>query len=365
MGAGRSEGSRRQRCQRRGYHLKADQLEHCVTYKGRHVRTPYLHTGYARIAVFPVSGQRQVRDELAEDEGPVLRRRAGDPLRGGSCFCHCSGASHAPCWLRARSEGHVPGSGRRSSGTSSRRRSNRLPSLPRARHPSCVSTCSQATTHASSTCQRQSRALATIAHPRPRTCEEDCKRRHGGWPGRGSARGARGSTGASWGSACAGDRGGQQVPEGHWSLAQYAAAVEKLPRRADHAPDIDLTALIPQLDTVASDLVTHQRDTLTQRKELAQKTKDFRKLDDESKLNDIKGLLKCEQLAVNLYQLRRPNIHSVPGIYRPDIEPVQDRPGRFLPDLLPTIRSPRSISTPRSLRRLPRNRRRGCTEAHV
>ena len=63
---------------------------------------------------------------------------------------------------------------------------------------------------------------------------------------------------------------------------------------ADNAPDIDLTTLIPQLDTVASDVVTHQRDSLTQRKDLAQKTKDFRKLDDESKLNDIKGLLKCK-----------------------------------------------------------------------
>lgn len=60
--------------------------------------------------------------------------------------------------------------------------------------------------------------------------------------------------------------------------------------------DIDLTTLVPQLDTVASDLVAHQRDTLTQRKDLAQKTKDFRKLDDSSKLNDIKALLKCVPL---------------------------------------------------------------------
>jgi homeobox protein cut-like len=56
--------------------------------------------------------------------------------------------------------------------------------------------------------------------------------------------------------------------------------------------DIDLTSLIPLLDTAASDIVAHQRDTLTQRKDLAQKTKDFRKLDDTSKLSDIKGLLK-------------------------------------------------------------------------
>jgi homeobox protein cut-like len=50
---------------------------------------------------------------------------------------------------------------------------------------------------------------------------------------------------------------------------------------------------MPQLDPVASDVHTYNRDVLTQRKDLAQKTKDFRKLDDASKLNNIKGLLKC------------------------------------------------------------------------
>ncbi|KAJ4373240.1 hypothetical protein N0V83_003534 [Neocucurbitaria cava] len=64
--------------------------------------------------------------------------------------------------------------------------------------------------------------------------------------------------------------------------------------------NIDLTTLIPQLDTVASDLVAHQRDTLTQRKDLAQKTKDFRKLDDASKLNDFKALLKSYQNFIDL-----------------------------------------------------------------
>lgn len=53
-----------------------------------------------------------------------------------------------------------------------------------------------------------------------------------------------------------------------------------------------MTALIPNLDAAASDLVAHQRDSLVQRKDLAQKTKDFRKLDDASKLNEVKGLLK-------------------------------------------------------------------------
>jgi len=56
--------------------------------------------------------------------------------------------------------------------------------------------------------------------------------------------------------------------------------------------DIDLINLITKLDTTASDIVTYQRDSLVERKELAQKTKDFKKLDDASKLNEFKGLLK-------------------------------------------------------------------------
>ena len=56
--------------------------------------------------------------------------------------------------------------------------------------------------------------------------------------------------------------------------------------------DIDLTNLVPQLDSAASELVAHQRDALVQRKDLAQKTKDFRKLDEASKLGEVKGILK-------------------------------------------------------------------------
>ncbi len=46
------------------------------------------------------------------------------------------------------------------------------------------------------------------------------------------------------------------------------------------------------LDNTASDIVTYQRDSTIQRKDLAQKTKDFRKLDDTAKLTEVKGLLK-------------------------------------------------------------------------
>jgi homeobox protein cut-like len=63
---------------------------------------------------------------------------------------------------------------------------------------------------------------------------------------------------------------------------------------------VDLSSLISTLDTAASDLVTHQRDTLVQRKELAQKTKDFRKLEDAAKLGEIKALLKSYQSFIDL-----------------------------------------------------------------
>lgn len=47
-------------------------------------------------------------------------------------------------------------------------------------------------------------------------------------------------------------------------------------------------------------MVTHQRDSLVQRKDLAQKTKDFRKLEDAAKLGEIKSLLKSYQTFIDL-----------------------------------------------------------------
>jgi len=55
---------------------------------------------------------------------------------------------------------------------------------------------------------------------------------------------------------------------------------------------LDFTTLVSNLDNTASEIVTYQRDSTVQRKDLAQKTKDFRKLDDASKLGEMKGLLK-------------------------------------------------------------------------
>ncbi|KAL3955170.1 hypothetical protein ACCO45_010733 [Purpureocillium lilacinum] len=63
--------------------------------------------------------------------------------------------------------------------------------------------------------------------------------------------------------------------------------------------NLDLTTLTANLDNTASEIVAYQRDSTVQRKELAQKTKDFKKLDDSTKLVEIKGLLKAYQTFID------------------------------------------------------------------
>ena len=68
---------------------------------------------------------------------------------------------------------------------------------------------------------------------------------------------------------------------------------ELLIQADDYFKGIDLGHLVQQLDSTAADIVANQRDSLVQRKDLAQKTKDFRKLEDSEKLTEYKSLLKC------------------------------------------------------------------------
>ena len=73
---------------------------------------------------------------------------------------------------------------------------------------------------------------------------------------------------------------------------------------------LDLSTLVASLDTTAAELVTHQKDALVQRKELAQKTKDFRKLDDSSKLGEFKDLLKAYQGYVDVLTTHNKTINA-------------------------------------------------------
>ncbi|KAL4934302.1 CCAAT displacement transcription factor COY1 [Aspergillus undulatus] len=83
---------------------------------------------------------------------------------------------------------------------------------------------------------------------------------------------------------------GAALPEGANKFQQAIAAWR----------GIDLSSTLAKLDSTASDIVAEQRDALIQRKDLAQKTKDFRKLDDTSKLAEYKGLLKAYQGFIDL-----------------------------------------------------------------
>lgn len=74
--------------------------------------------------------------------------------------------------------------------------------------------------------------------------------------------------------------------------------------------DIDMTTLVSNLDNTASEVVTYQRDSTVQRKDLAQKTKDFRKLDDATKLTEVKGLLKAYQGFIDLLTNHSKSINS-------------------------------------------------------
>ncbi|QUC19398.1 uncharacterized protein UV8b_03639 [Ustilaginoidea virens] len=73
---------------------------------------------------------------------------------------------------------------------------------------------------------------------------------------------------------------------------------------------VDLTTLTSSLDSTASEIVTYQRDSTIQRKELAQKTKEFRKLDDASKLTEMKGLLKAYQNFIDLLTNHSKSVNS-------------------------------------------------------
>ncbi|KAL2162792.1 hypothetical protein VTH06DRAFT_6628 [Thermothelomyces fergusii] len=74
---------------------------------------------------------------------------------------------------------------------------------------------------------------------------------------------------------------------------------------------LDFTTLVSNLDNTASEIVAFQRDSTVQRKDLAQKTKDFRRMDDASKLSEIKGLLKAYQTFIDLLTTHSKSVNSV------------------------------------------------------
>ena len=92
--------------------------------------------------------------------------------------------------------------------------------------------------------------------------------------------------------------------------AREAAEENKFQQAVAAWRSLGLSTLVSNLDTAASELVAQQKDSLVQRKDLAQKTKDFRKLDDTSKLTAIKDLLKAYQTYVDVLTNHNKTINS-------------------------------------------------------
>ncbi|QKX62028.1 uncharacterized protein TRUGW13939_09184 [Talaromyces rugulosus] len=92
----------------------------------------------------------------------------------------------------------------------------------------------------------------------------------------------------------------EEKPDGNSGAEGQPQEANKFQRAISAWRGIDLTNTIPKIDATASEIVANQRDALVQRKDLAQKTKDFRKLDDASKLTEYKGLLKAYQTFIDL-----------------------------------------------------------------
>ncbi|KAL2195049.1 CASP C terminal-domain-containing protein [Corynascus similis CBS 632.67] len=89
-----------------------------------------------------------------------------------------------------------------------------------------------------------------------------------------------------------------------------AGTVNKFQNAISQWRSLDFTSLVSNLDNTASEIVAFQRDSTVQRKDLAQKTKDFRKLDDASKLTEIKGLLKAYQTFIDLLTTHSKSVNS-------------------------------------------------------
>lgn len=73
---------------------------------------------------------------------------------------------------------------------------------------------------------------------------------------------------------------------------------------------LDLTSLVKTLDTTAEEMVNQQKESLVQRKELAAKTKEFRKMDDTAKLAEVKDLLKAYQSYIDVVSTHNKSVSS-------------------------------------------------------
>lgn len=74
---------------------------------------------------------------------------------------------------------------------------------------------------------------------------------------------------------------------------------------------IDLSTLQKELDSKAIEIQDYQKESLLGRKELATQTKDFKKLQDDEKLNDFNKLLKSYQNVIDSMNKKSKNVENL------------------------------------------------------
>ena len=74
--------------------------------------------------------------------------------------------------------------------------------------------------------------------------------------------------------------------------------------------DISFGALQKQLDSQAEQIIANQSDSLLERKELSTKTREFRKLPDDEKITQVRGLLKAYQTAIDALTTRSKTVET-------------------------------------------------------
>lgn len=89
---------------------------------------------------------------------------------------------------------------------------------------------------------------------------------------------------------------------------------------------LDLTTLLKALDTTAEEMVNQQKESLVQRKDLAAKTKEFRKMDDAAKLAEMKDLLKAYQGYIDVVTTHN---KSVSAAFMQAYSPLSEAPDPY------------------------------------
>ena len=75
--------------------------------------------------------------------------------------------------------------------------------------------------------------------------------------------------------------------------------------------EVDLSTLQKTLDEESAKVIENQKESLVEKKKLAEATKEFRKVPQEQKLTEFKNLLKCMYSHIYIYYQQLTSMKSM------------------------------------------------------